>query len=247
MVDRFIHGVNEKRISDDHLSCLAPRMQVCMIGGLMVSQSKNETLPDLSLATRLARALGILLHPLVTGFPVAMVVGIREYGGWSEVTLHLTLQVTMLCIIAPLAYLAYLVRAGHTTDIFMSLREDRRYIFPIGTLNLVITYITFRYHHASDLILNVVLAAILVMAAMQTGTLFSKPSMHTAGNAGIGAALAINEGYWTIPYMMILTAAVMWSRVRAKRHTVSEVIQGFFIGAGATTAVLLLLRGSYLE
>ncbi len=195
--------------------------------------------------TRFAQFCGILLHPLIVGFPVALAVGIREYGGWSDVTLRLTVQVGMLCVIAPFAYLLYLSRAGHTTDVFMSLREDRRYIFPIGTLNLVMTYITFRYHHASDLILNVVLAAILVMAAMQTGTLFSKPSMHTAGNAGIAAAVAIYEGPHTLPVTAALTALVMWSRVRAKRHTISEVFQGLIIGAGATTIVLLLLRSAY--
>jgi len=195
--------------------------------------------------TRFARACGLLLHPLIVGSPVALAVGIREYGGWNGVTMKLALQVTTLCIVAPMAYLFYLVRAGHTTDIFMSLREDRRYIFPIGTLNLVITYITFRYHHASDLILNVVLAATLVMALMQTGTLFSKPSMHTAGIAGISAAVAIYEGLWTLPFGIALTALVMWSRVRARRHTVSEVFQGLAIGAGGTAATLMLLRSAY--
>lgn len=192
--------------------------------------------------TRLARACGFLLHPLVIGTPPALYVGIREFGGWSDITLRLTVQVTFLAVLAPAAYLVYLFRSGRTSDAFMSLREDRRYIFPIGMFNLVLVYITFRYHGATDLIQNVVLAAMLVMAAMHTGTLFSKPSMHTAGNAGIFTAIAICETTAVIPAGIALTALVMWSRVRDRRHTVPEVFQGLAIGVAGSAVPLLLLQ-----
>lgn len=73
-------------------------------------------------------------------------------------------------------------------------------------------------------------------------SLFWKISIHSVGVAGPVVFLIYVFGYPGLIFLL-LVPLVMWSRLFLKRHTVSQVIVGAFLGFALTTAQIYFFLG----
>ena len=82
--------------------------------------------------------------------------------------------------------------------------------------------------------------AVLVTVAVATAiTLVWKISFHTAVVAAAASVLTLLGGsWWALSWLAV--PVVGWARIVLRAHTVAQVVAGLVVGAGVTTAVLLL-------
>lgn len=186
---------------------------------------------------RLGRLLSWPTHPLFVGTPVSIAVGVRLFGGWNADVWQLIALVGSLGLLIPLGSLFALQRAGKIADVFMTRHEDRRWLYPIGVVDLAVIYGAFAAYEAPREILAVVAAGILAVAGMMIANRFLKASLHAAGNAGIATALCWVEGlaFWPA---WILVALACWARLACKGHSPAEIATGLAVGTLPTALAM---------
>lgn len=74
------------------------------------------------------------------------------------------------------------------------------------------------------------------------GTPRSFPSGHSAVSAFVAICASPAMPTWGVGGCLAWALAIAWSRVRLRRHYVSDVVAGFLIGALAATAVITRRR-----
>ncbi len=191
---------------------------------------------------RLGHALSVVLHPLALGTPIAIGVGVREFGGFSFEVFQVGAIVGTLGLLFPLALLFLLVRTGKISDLFMTRHEDRRWVYPIGFADLLFIFFVFWAYEAPQTILATVAAGFLAVCCMAIGNRFLKASIHCAGNAGILLALCWVEG-WLFSPLLLLIPATIWSRLAVREHTPAEALAGTILGILPTAAAMAFFLG----
>jgi len=192
---------------------------------------------------RLARFLSFALHPLALGTPISLWVGIAAFGGLSARVAELIAWVGTLGLVFPMASLALLVRAGKISDFFMTRHADRRWLYPIGLVDLAIILSVFRAYEAPLPIWATAAAGIASAACMAVANRWVKASLHVGGNAGILLALCWVQGFYLWPALALVPATI-WSRIAMREHTPKETATGLVLGLLPTALVLFYLLGA---
>ncbi|MHA2356606.1 MAG: hypothetical protein ACXADC_15625, partial [Candidatus Thorarchaeota archaeon] len=141
-------------------------------------------------------------------------------------------------VVLPIVPIILSAWRGHV-DLDVSSRETRAKFFAFSLLCYGIVYIIFSF--AESLILAVLSAAYFtVTTGVMIATLKTKVSVHGAGVGGPGTALLFVYGWIAWP-VIILWAAVIWSRTALKQHSLAQAIAGVMLGILITIPTYWLL------
>ena len=147
----------------------------------------------------------------------------------------------------PLVDLIWRRRTGRISDLHVSNREERKWPIIFGIFYTIAGLATF-YLLSGPLILQACMLSGLVLGLITlVVTSFWKISLHLMGNASL--AVIIYFGFNLRPLslaslaLLLLLAAVGFSRFITKAHTTAQILSG--AAAGATiTAIVFLLMGT---
>ena len=175
---------------------------------------------------RFAQAVSLIFHPLIVVIPTMIIVMVR-----SGVTIWQSLFWTALstCVAnLPLGTLIFLgVRSGHYSDVWVSIREQRRSIYVFYGFSMLILLTILILGKAP-----VVLTACWISAVLTTvigyviNHRFTKLSLHSVSMAGCAAVLCLTTpllGLITLPFVSL----VGWARIRLKYHTPPQILIGW--------------------
>ncbi|GAA4791187.1 hypothetical protein GCM10023200_27950 [Actinomycetospora chlora] len=131
------------------------------------------------------------------------------------------------------------VRTGRYTDHHLREREQRAVPLGLAALSVAVGVVVLLAAGAPRAITALQLA-VLVTVGVATGiTLVWKVSFHTAVVAAAAAVLTLLGGpWWGLSWLAV--PVVGWARLVLRAHTLAQVLAGLVVGAGVTTAVLLL-------
>jgi membrane-associated phospholipid phosphatase len=146
----------------------------------------------------------------------------------------------ILTIMAPIAYILWLLRKGKITDFDIYCREQRLgpYIFVIlcGGITFAVMQVAFAPHLLA-VIAGAGFAETLVMTLIN---LRWKISAHAAAMAGFAVLSFYLVGMLGLLFFLGIPLMI-WSRVRLHRHTLAQTVVGSILGAGIFTLCLLVL------
>jgi membrane-associated phospholipid phosphatase len=166
-------------------------------------------------------------------YPVVGALAVGAVGvAWSLVGMLFT-------VVIPAVIVDRGVRSGRYTDHHLREREQRA--VPLGLAALsVATGVVVLLVAGAPREITALQIAVLVTVAVATGiTLVWKVSFHAAVVAAAASVLTLLGGpWWALSWLAV--PLVGWARLVLRAHTLAQVLAGFAVGAGVTTAVLLL-------
>lgn len=135
----------------------------------------------------------------------------------------------------------YMVKKGIFTDLDVSLRKQRprlfNIIFGVAFLYLLGLYI----FHAPRILFAMIFSLIFGVLVAKIINVRIKASLHVATVSALILGLVLGFGVRFI-FLLLLIPLIGWSRVKLKRHTVSEVVTGGVVGS-----LLLLFLYAFFE
>jgi membrane-associated phospholipid phosphatase len=153
--------------------------------------------------------------------------------GWGAVA-------ALFTAVLPTLILRLGARRRHWGDSHVRRRQDRILAAP-GVMASVLTgTVLLEALDAPAAVVVLVTAMVAVLIALLVVTFFWKVSVHSAVASGAVAVLTSVFGPWVL-VLTPLVAAIGWSRVRLRCHTVGQVVVGILIGGAVSTAACLLL------
>jgi membrane-associated phospholipid phosphatase len=186
----------------------------------------------------LARAVSIVGHPLWV-VPIASVVAMASHGAlsralWPAATFFISLSLIVL------TFAWWQVRTGRWRHMdAIQVGERRSFNYFLAPLLFIGALISFHQSQPVGLTLGLLVSGCLAVLAI----LFSawlKVSLHVAFSV-YSTALLWYSGFWFVAIGLCLAAAVAWSRLELRRHTLIEVLMGGLIGAVAGLSFWVLL------
>jgi len=149
--------------------------------------------------------------------------------------------ISMAALLLPLAtFILIMVRIGRYSDFDVSTREQRTgpYLVAGGGLILLTTIIILG--DAPPISRACIYAAMLAATTGAVINRFSKVSVHAMTAAGCAIVLLYLSLLAGI-FMVTAAAAVSWSRIPLKRHTLRQVITGWVVAVASVAVVFSLL------
>ena len=133
-----------------------------------------------------------------------------------------------LAILTPVIYLIWLVRHGRVTDLDVQLREQRMRPLIVTIACGAAAWIALALGGAPIEMVVVAGGLWLQTVVIFSITLWWKISVHSAAAASV-ATLVWSLAGTSLP-LLIGVPIIAWSRVRLRRHTVSQTIAGALLG-----------------
>lgn len=185
---------------------------------------------------RLATLLTNAMSPpvMVSAAVATRAAGAAEANAWRWAGFY------VLCSVAsPLLYLAYRVRQGSIEGIDVRRRRQRfgPQLVTIGCFGA--SWALLRAAAAPVPLLSLATVLLVHSVAVFGITLRWKISVHSAMAAGTGMILWVAFG--TLLPIVLMVAAVAWSRFRLEYHTPAQTLAGAALGFGVFGASLPLL------
>jgi len=196
--------------------------------------------PATGALTRTARWLTELFAPAVLAAVLPVVIG--GHAGRTLLTgLAWGLLASLFCAIIPYAMIWFGVRRGRLSDRHIGVREQRTKPLSLGLLSVLVGLALLALFGAPRELIALVVAS-FVGGSVATGVNhFWKASVHASVAAGSMVVLVLTFG----PFLLataVVVAAVGWSRVRLRDHTIAQVVVGTLLGAVIAGGVFGLLR-----
>ena len=188
----------------------------------------------------LARVLTEVFAPAVLAAVLPLIVGLHAAGSPVE-GLGWGLLASLFCAIIPYAMILRGVRQGRLSDRHIGERAQRTGPLLFGLGSVLIGLALLLATHAPRELVALIVASFAGGAVATGVNHFWKSSVH----AGVAAASAVVLVLVYGPALLatvVVVAAVGWSRVRLRDHTVAQVIVGAAIGAVIAGVVFGLLR-----
>jgi membrane-associated phospholipid phosphatase len=189
---------------------------------------------------RLARVLTEVFAPAVLAAVLPPVIGVHAAAS-AGAGLAWGLLAALFCAVIPFAMILRGVRRGRLSDRHIGERSQRTrpLLFGLGSVTVGIALLVAG---GAPRELTALIVASFAGGVVATAiNHFWKSSIHTGVAAGSAVVLVIVFG----PLLLlsgVVVAAVGWSRVRLKDHTVAQVVVGAAIGALVAGVVFGLLR-----
>jgi len=140
-------------------------------------------------------------------------------------------------LIIPLGYILFLYFKKEITDLDMTKREERIKPLIVSTISALIS-LALIYLSGNKLIITFYFIIFILILVNTLITLFWKISFHMAANTA--AAILLNFIFdWKLPFLYLLIPLIFWSRLKLKKHTVAQLLAGFFVNAGI---IIFLLK-----
>jgi hypothetical protein len=187
--------------------------------------------------TRLARILTEVLAPaaLAAAMPVTVAVAaaptLPAAALWGA-------SAALFSAVIPYTIVLHGVRRGWLTDRHIGRREQRLGPALLGLGSVTTSLILFITAGAPRPLIGMIAVMLAVLAAITIVNLRWKLSGHAAVSAGSTTVLMIMFGS-TLAVGWLAVAAVSWSRVHLRDHTIAQVITGAAVGTATAAAVFL--------
>jgi membrane-associated phospholipid phosphatase len=194
--------------------------------------------PNTTKGVRLAGWISSVFHPFILSL-ITLPLTIYLYTGLLGLAILWT-AISTAALILPLAtFIMIMVKIGRYSDFDVSTREQRTgpYLVAGGGLILLTTIIILG--RAPLISRACIFAAILAAAAAAVINRFSKVSVHAMTAAGCAIVLLYLSLLAGL-LMVTAAAAVSWSRIPLKRHTLPQVITGWIVATASVVAVFQL-------
>lgn len=199
------------------------------------SSSKNKPIAD-----RLAFIISGLSSPflVITEFALAV---IAHYSRTVQQAILLSFPFMLLIIVLPFVWIYTGVHRGKFTDIHVMIREQRTEPFVVATVGAIILTGVYAAMHAPHPV--TVMAVNLAVNGVVFGVLshYWKASMH-AGSFAAGVLIAAVLIDVRLSALALLLPAVVWARIRRKRHDVAQTV-GAVVIAGVSTGIVCVVFG----
>ena len=174
-----------------------------------------------------ARALSVIGHPALL-MPAA-VAGSALVNGAPAAVLRLGALASVVVALCVMAYSVLQVRAGRWSHVDASVPRER------GQLNVFLVLLLFgaggllqAFGQPALLSLGLGLGGAVVLATHLLRR-WLKVSLHAS--FAVYAAALWWPAMWAVGVVLLLAAAVSWSRLALRRHTAAEVVAGLLGGA----------------
>jgi membrane-associated phospholipid phosphatase len=168
-----------------------------------------------------------LLYPVVGALAVGAI-GVA----WSLVGMVFTVAIPAFIVDRG-------VRAGRYTDHHLREREQRAVPLGLAALSVATGVVVLVVAGAPREITALQVAVLVTVAVATAVTLVWKISFHTAVVAAAASVLTLLGGpWWALTWVAV--PVVGGARLVLRAHTLAQVAAGLVVGAGVTTAVLLL-------
>lgn len=190
--------------------------------------------------SRLARGLTEALAPAVLAALLPVVIGVHA-GRTALSGLLWGLLAGTFCSIIPYAMVLRGVRRGTLSDHHIGVREQRTRPLVLGLFSVLAGLAVLITFGAPRELVALIVASFAGGVVATAINRFWKSSVHAGVAAGSSVVLVLVFG----PALLatsLLVAAVGWSRVRLRDHTVAQVVAGAAIGAAVAGVVFGLLR-----
>lgn len=185
---------------------------------------------------RIAWWVSVLAHPFVLVPVLVAIVASRSLPPRQAATV--VAFVLAGSILPMLWMMVRRVRSGAWTDHDVSVREQRRGMYPVALALVTATILLLLLTDPSRSVLRGTVAVLALIVSASIINLWLKVSLHTAFAwftavclSSMSFALGLGAG--------LVALAVAWSRVELRRHTLPEVVGGVLLGA--TVGALLLV------
>ncbi len=189
---------------------------------------------------RVARYVSNILSPLVVSFPFVFFVALYHAQNVLMALLY-ALIILFFLSFGPTVYILAGVRTGKFTDADVSMRSQRVGPFLFGITSALLGLATLFFTHGPKNLQTLLLITIVSGIVMMIVTLWWKISIHASSLAAAATLLTALYGSIVLP-VFVLLAALCWSRVILRRHTVGQVVAGSVVSI-ALTALILVIRG----
>ncbi|MBI4706108.1 MAG: hypothetical protein HY744_33860 [Deltaproteobacteria bacterium] len=188
---------------------------------------------------RWGRVLSWLFHPFVLGVPAMLAIGIARQGWRPEHTPGVALAVVII-VGTPALGIPLLVRLGLVDDLFVSVRRQRVYLYPLLLLSFVAGSLVLLRTGVDPLVVAILLSAAASLTLAGLLTVWIKLSLHCAGVGGIAASLAAAFGPWAWLALLLLVPTAL-GRLWARGHSLAETVAGALLGTVATRLLIAAL------
>ena len=189
---------------------------------------------------RIARYVSNILSPLTISLPFIFFVALYHAQNMLTALLY-TLIILFFISFGPMVYILVGVRMGKFTDADVSMRSQRVGPFLFGITSALIGLATLFFTHGPKNLQTLLLITIVSGFVMMIVTFWWKISIHASSLAAAATLLTALYGSIVLPAFVLL-AAVCWSRVVLRRHTLGQVVAGSLVSI-ALTSLILLIRG----
>lgn len=176
---------------------------------------------------KIAKFVSIIGHPLIT-IPVYILIITFNVLSFRKAAFVSFMIVG--CFFVPLIIWNYFkTRKGEYSNFDVSVRKQRysMYQFAIPLLALVLGIFYFS-GQSEALLLNVLFALILLLVSYLVN-FYIKCSGHVSLTIYL-SFLIVPVNFTAAIILLVFTLAIGWSRIALKRHTLSEVVTGLFLG-----------------
>jgi hypothetical protein len=188
---------------------------------------------------RAARIITEVLAPWVVVLALPLAIGLR-FAHPLVRAVGLGLLAGVVTALLPMAYIMWALKRGRVTDHHVGRREQRLVPLLVGGLCVVAGMAVLVLAGAPRPMIAVSAAEFAGLAVAVPVSLRWKISLHAMVAAGAAAMLVLAIG----PAMLVLAApvaAVCWSRVRLRDHTLAQVLVGSAVGVVVSGSVYALL------
>lgn len=196
--------------------------------------------PAFRQATRQEKAARLLTDVLA---PANLVIALLLFFGWHS-TNSLTgigwgLFAALFCGFIPLGIILFGVRRGGLTDKHIRIRTQRVVPMALSLVSVVAGVVLLYALHAPRDIAALVVAMLAGLVSALTVTVWWQISIHNAVAGGSAMILLLVFGLAVLPAVLV-AAAIGWSRLVLKAHTLAQVIAGTALGGVSAFAFALL-------
>jgi membrane-associated phospholipid phosphatase len=168
----------------------------------------------------LGLALALAELPLIRGLLWAAL-----YGFWVS--------------LAPILYVAYLLRSGRISDLHMSAIRERRSPYIVSMIGSTIALLLIRALEGPALLTCLAITSTITLAALALITYFWLISIHASSIAAATLIMGLVYGAWAALLLLPIVALVSWVRLYLRRHTPAQVAAGLTLGASVVLVVTL--------
>jgi membrane-associated phospholipid phosphatase len=174
-----------------------------------------------------ARFLAHALNPALTTFLAIFLLSLSA-AHWKVCASWIVLS-GVFTILLPCSYFLWLVRKGKISEMYIPERTERSGPF----LSLILFYalgaLLLRWINASSSVIAALIVHTVNVALITGVTRFYKMSFHVMSAATSGGILFYFFGMPAL-LILVLIAALSWSRVYTRAHSLSQVLGGGLLG-----------------
>lgn len=190
-------------------------------------------------STRLARTVTDTLAPAYLVIAILLIIGWHSTGSLEG--LAWGLLAALFCGGIPFAIILFGVKRGSWTDKHVKVRSQRAVPLAATMVSVLVGILIQVVFDAPRELFALVIAMLVGLAATMVVTVWWKVSVHTAVAGGVATILTLAFGP-PLAALALVVAAIGWSRVQLRDHTVAQTIVGALLGGVAAAVTFGLLR-----